>query len=61
MTPYGTQAPGGIDVNFMDSSVLDLFKFNAGTDITKKLNPLKIDSDVLTSQKTCETCSRSEK
>jgi len=34
MTPEG---PGGI--NFMDSNnVLDLFKFNAGQDITKQLN-----------------------
>jgi len=52
-TPQGTQAPGDIDVNFMDSSVLDLFKFNAGQDITKQLNSLKINSNVLNSQKTC--------
>ena len=32
----------------MDSSVLDVFKFNAGTDVTKQL-----DKDVLARQKTC--------
>ena len=53
MMPTGTQATGGININFMDSSVLDLFKFNAGQDITKELNSLKIDSQVFEWQKTC--------
>ena len=52
-TPAGTQAPSGIDVNFMHTSVLDLFKLNAGQDITKKLNSLDIDKDVLAAQKVC--------
>ena len=46
--PSGFQAPSGVDVNYMDSSVLDVFKFNAGTDVTKQL-----DKDVLARQKTC--------
>ena len=52
-TPQGTQAPSGTDVNFMDSSVLNLFKFSAGQDITKQLNALQIDRNVLEWQKTC--------
>ncbi|TDL27931.1 glycosyltransferase family 2 protein [Rickenella mellea] len=51
--PPGQQAPGGIDKNFMDPSVLDLFQFNAGSDITKKLDSLPIDKGVLAQQKTC--------
>ncbi|KAG6887187.1 hypothetical protein C0992_000245 [Termitomyces sp. T32_za158] len=50
--PYGTQAPH-TDTDFMDSSVLDVFKFNAGKDITKQLDSLTIDSVVLARQKIC--------
>ncbi|KAF9484250.1 glycosyltransferase family 2 protein [Pholiota conissans] len=52
-TPDGTQAPSGIDVNFMHGDVLNLFKFNAGKDITKDLDSLKIDKNVLAWQKVC--------
>jgi len=52
-TPAGTQAPADTDVNFMHGSVLDLFKFNAGRDITKQLDRLNIDRDVLARQKIC--------
>jgi chitin synthase len=52
-TPVGTQAPSGIDVNFMHGDVLNLFKFNAGQDITKRLDSLNIDKNVLADQKTC--------
>lgn len=51
-TPEGTQAPA-TDTNFMDGSVLDVFKFNAGTDVTNALNNLNIDRDVLERQKVC--------
>lgn len=51
--PTGFQAPTGIDVNYMDTNVLDVFKFNAGTDVTKKLDSLNIDKDLLARQKTC--------
>jgi len=51
--PTGPQAPGDIDVNFMHGSVLDLFKFNAGRDITKQLDRLNIDSAILARQKVC--------
>ena len=52
-TPSGTQAPGGIDTKFMHDSVLDVFKFNAGGDITKQLDSLNLDRDVLARQKVC--------
>lgn len=54
-SPTGTQAPldSQDSLNFMDGNVLDLFKFNAGQDITKRLNSLRIDRDVLASQKVC--------
>jgi len=50
--PSGQQAPQ-VDVNFMDSGVLDLFKFNSGSDITKDLDNLNVDSNVLSAQKVC--------
>ncbi len=52
-TPQGTQPPSGIDGNFMDSSVLDVFRFNSGKDVTKQLNALNLGPGVLDSQKTC--------
>jgi chitin synthase len=50
--PYGQQAPQ-VNVDFMDGNVLDLFKFNSGSDITKALDGLNIDSNDLSSQKVC--------
>ncbi|PPQ79006.1 hypothetical protein CVT25_002315 [Psilocybe cyanescens] len=52
-TPDGTQAPADTDVAFMSGDVLNLFKFNAGQDITKQLNNLNIDRAVLARQKVC--------
>jgi len=52
-TPTGMQAPGNTDINFMHGSVLDLFKFNVGRDITKQLDHLNIDSTILARQKVC--------
>ncbi|KAA1474601.1 glycosyltransferase family 2 protein [Dentipellis sp. KUC8613] len=51
--PTGQQAPPNINTQFMDSSVLDVFKFNSGRDITKQLNSLNIDKDTLARQKVC--------
>jgi len=53
LTPPGTMAPPGTNTRFMDDTVLDLFKLRAGTDITKELNALEIDSLVLARQKVC--------
>lgn len=51
--PNGEQLPGGIDNQFMDPSVVDLFKLYSGTDITRRLDSLNIDKNVLEWQKTC--------
>jgi chitin synthase len=50
--PTGEQAPP-VSVNFMDGSVIDIFTYNSGRDITKALDNLNIDSDVLQAQKVC--------
>jgi chitin synthase len=56
-SPDGTQAPPDADQtkDFMHGAVLDLFKFYAGTDITKRLDQLEgtIGKDVLARQKVC--------
>ena len=51
-SPAGKQAPS-TDTNFTSRDVLNLFQVNAGMDITKRLNLLNIDSDVLARQKVC--------
>ncbi|KAH9045953.1 glycosyltransferase family 2 protein [Lactarius hengduanensis] len=48
--PYGQQAPQ-VNLNFMDGNVLDIFKYNSGHDISKALDNLNIDSNVLSAQK----------
>lgn len=56
IAPPGYQAPANTDTQFMDSSVIDVFKFNNGGDVTKSLNalvPNTISSDVLERQKVC--------
>ncbi|KIN94656.1 glycosyltransferase family 2 protein [Pisolithus tinctorius Marx 270] len=54
ITPTGTQAGGGIDTQFMSSTIVDLFKINSGQDFTKKFKDgLGLDSATLESQKTC--------
>jgi chitin synthase len=50
--PEGQQAPP-TNVQFMDQNVLDIFKYNAGGDVTKQLNSLRIDRNVLAWQKAC--------
>jgi len=50
--PVGQQAPS-VDRNFMSTDVLNVFQFNSGEDITKKLDSLNIDSAVLAQQKVC--------
>jgi chitin synthase len=51
-SPAGMQAPT-VDANFMDGSVLDVFKFGAGGDVTKQLDNLNIDPAILARQKVC--------
>ena len=62
MTSAGTQPPSVIGVNFMSGDILDLFQVYGGTDITKRLNSIKIDRNVLSWQKTClRNCLPSER
>ncbi|KIJ64935.1 glycosyltransferase family 2 protein [Hydnomerulius pinastri MD-312] len=51
--PYGQQVPGGTDMQFMDTSVVNLFKYSSGQDLTKALDNLNIDAATLDRQKTC--------
>ncbi|OCH90496.1 glycosyltransferase family 2 protein [Obba rivulosa] len=45
--------PGPIDTHFMDQSIVDVFQFNSGQDVTKKIDSLGLDPDVLDRQRTC--------
>lgn len=51
--PSGFSSPGGVDTQYMSPSVIDLFKQNAGSDISNKLDSINLDSDTLSRQKTC--------
>ncbi|EJD51949.1 glycosyltransferase family 2 protein [Auricularia subglabra TFB-10046 SS5] len=51
--PREQQAPGGIDKNIIDQSIIQLFQLNSGHDITKKLDELPLDRDVKYRQKIC--------
>lgn len=51
--PSGQQLPGGIDAQFMDTSVVNLFKYNSGQDLTKQFDSLNLDSATLDRQRTC--------
>ena len=51
--PSGFSSSGGVDTQYMSSSVVDRFKQNAGGDISNKLDSLNLDRDTLSRQKTC--------
>ncbi|KIO02878.1 glycosyltransferase family 2 protein [Pisolithus tinctorius Marx 270] len=54
ITPTGMQAGGGVDTQFMSSTIVDLFKINSRQDFTKKFKDgLGLDSATLESQRTC--------
>ena len=38
ITPTGMQAGGGVDTAFMSEMIVDLFKYNSGQDLTRKIN-----------------------
>ena len=50
--PSGEVAPS-TDAQFMDSSLVNLFKYSSGQDLTKAIDNLNIDSGTLAAQKTC--------
>ncbi|EED77175.1 predicted protein [Postia placenta Mad-698-R] len=45
--------PTDIDTHFMDQSIVSVFEYNSGQDVTKKIDSLPLDSKVLGWQKTC--------
>ncbi|KAI0315785.1 glycosyltransferase family 2 protein [Amylostereum chailletii] len=47
------QSPPSASTDFLDQSVLDVFQFNSGQDITNRLDNLNVDSDTLARQKVC--------
>ncbi|KAG8798072.1 hypothetical protein FRC16_008063 [Serendipita sp. 398] len=51
--PDGVQAPGGVETEFMHPSIVEIFKQNAGKDVTKVIDGLNIDRQVLQWQRTC--------
>ncbi|KAI5986271.1 chitin synthase-domain-containing protein [Pisolithus orientalis] len=54
ITPTSMQASGGIDTQFMSSTIIDLFKINSRQDFTKKFKDgLGLDSATLESQRMC--------
>ncbi|KAI9574138.1 hypothetical protein HD554DRAFT_2165640 [Boletus coccyginus] len=50
--PDGKVAPN-TDAQFMDSTLVNLFKYSSGQDLMKAINNLNIDSGMLATQKTC--------
>ncbi|KAF8523712.1 glycosyltransferase family 2 protein [Hysterangium stoloniferum] len=53
LAPSGQQLPSGINTNFMDPAVIDVFRLNAGSDVTNILDSLNIPRARLADQKTC--------
>ncbi|KIV97756.1 hypothetical protein PV10_01466 [Exophiala mesophila] len=51
--PYDEEVPAGVDVNFMDDSVVSLFTQRAGQDVTKYWNNLAIDSALKSRMQLC--------
>jgi chitin synthase len=50
--PYNAKAPD-VDKNFMHQSVIDIFQYNSGKDVTKALDGLNLDPAILARQKVC--------
>ncbi|EIW53333.1 glycosyltransferase family 2 protein [Trametes versicolor FP-101664 SS1] len=51
--PNNAVAPGDIDTQFMHQSIIDVFRHSGGSDVTKQLDGLNIDSDTLNRQRVC--------
>ncbi|KAJ6489438.1 glycosyltransferase family 2 protein [Mycena vulgaris] len=51
--PPGESAPTNVDTNFMSEKVVDIFKLNAGGDVTKDINNLDLKPEELARQKVC--------
>ena len=51
--PNNAVAPGNIDTKFMHQSIVDVFQHNAGSDVTKVIDGLNLDSATLERQRVC--------
>lgn len=51
--PAGKSVPSGIDKNFMDSRISNLFQQNAGQDVSSKFDKLGLDVDEIFQAKRC--------
>ncbi|RPD69765.1 hypothetical protein L226DRAFT_548053 [Lentinus tigrinus ALCF2SS1-7] len=51
--PNNAVVPGNINTQFMHQSVIDLYRHNAGGDVTKQFDSLSIDSAILNRQRVC--------
>lgn len=48
-----TTAAPNVDTQFMDPSIIDVFQYNSGQDVTKKINALPLDRAVWLRQRVC--------
>ncbi|KAL4248592.1 TRAFAC class myosin-kinesin ATPase superfamily protein [Abortiporus biennis] len=51
--PKNMAPPTGIDAHFMHPSIVDIFTLHSGEDVTKLVDSLPIDSDILARQRVC--------
>ncbi|KAI9267805.1 chitin synthase-domain-containing protein [Sporodiniella umbellata] len=51
--PEGSVPPSNLDINFMDNSIVELFRQLAGTDISKHFDALPITNDLRSRQLVC--------
>ena len=51
--PAGQTVPSGVDTDFMDKNVVDLFTQRAGQDVTRYWNALSIDPDLKSRMQLC--------
>jgi chitin synthase len=51
--PNGTAAPAGVNTNFMDEDIVDLFSGKSGQDLTKYFNDLDMDPALLERMQLC--------
>ena len=51
--PEGLSPPANLDLNFMDNSIVELFRQLAGTDISKHFDALPISGELRARQLVC--------
>ncbi|KIO30131.1 glycosyltransferase family 2 protein [Tulasnella calospora MUT 4182] len=53
VAPYGYSPVAGVDTTIIDPRIVQLFRDNSGTDITKKFDSFPFDEEVLARTRTC--------